>query len=274
MLERHGAPHIPTKEALVRVTVLGGAAACPGPGQDCSAYLVEQGGTRLLLDCGPNTLSTLRQYVDFTTLDAILISHLHSDHLLDLVPFRYGLRYGPGGSGRTIPLWMPPGGRAFLEQLAGVFGSGETPPEEFFATAFHIEEYDPDRMYEFGGITVRFQATKHSIPCWAMRLEAAGRSLVYLADTSHADALVRFSANADLMICEGTFPDPDDAEAALVTGHMTAGQAGALAAAAGARHLLLTHLWPEIDPERYRVQAATTFGGPLDLAKPGLVFAL
>src|SRR5579875_1707271 len=102
----------------MKVTVLGGAAACPNPGQGCSSYLIEHGSSSLLLDCGPDTLSTLRQATDYRSIDAIIISHTHADHTLDLIPYRYGLRYEPAGERHRIPLWLPPDGSQFLEWLA------------------------------------------------------------------------------------------------------------------------------------------------------------
>lgn len=255
----------------MQLTVLGGAAACPNPGQGSSAYLVEHDGTRLLLDCGPDTLSVLRAHTDFRAIDAVVISHIHSDHTIDLVPYRYGLKYGPGRVDRRIPLWLPPGGLDFLDRLAAAFAAGDEPPSPFFSEVFAAEEYDPAAARTLGPFTVRFQATRHYVPCWAIRVEAAGKALVYSADTGPSGDVVAFARDADLFVCEGTWlagmVDVSDAKA----GHLTAAKAGEMAAEAGAGRLLLTHMWEELGFERYREEAQRAFGHRVELARPGLV---
>lgn len=257
---------------MLRVTVLGGAAACPNPGQGCSAYLVETDTHRLLLDCGPDTLATLQQYVPLDRLDSVLVSHLHADHTLDLVPLRYGLKYMPGLSRRSVALWMPPGGRAFLSSLGEAIAHGED-GARFFDEVFRIEEYAPGEVLTFGEVTVRFQATRHYIPCWACRVEAGGRSLVYLADTGPDPELVPFARDADVLICEGTFLHPPGTGDSG-RGHLTAREAGEIAAAAGARRLVLTHLWAALDVHRLRRDAEDAYGAPVELAVPGLRIAV
>lgn len=255
----------------MRLTVLGGAAACPNPGQGSAGYLVEHDGTRLLLDCGPDTLSVLRAHTDFRQIDAVLISHVHSDHTLDLVAYRYGLKYAPGADGRAVPLWMPPGGTDFLNRVAVAFAAGDERANAFFSEVFAFEEYDPAATYMIGPFTIRFHPSRHYIPCWAMRIEAGGRSLAYLADTGPMSELAEFACDVDLAICEGTLPEGAEEQPGGSSGHLTAGQAGALAAAAGARRLLLTHLWAEIGNAAYQAAAEATFGAPISVATPGLV---
>lgn len=252
----------------MRVTVLGGAAACPNPGQGSSSYLVEHDGSYLLLDCGPGTLPVLRQQVDFRRIGGIVISHVHSDHTLDLVPYRYGLRYGPGGSGPPIPLWLPPEGTEFLARLAAVFALGAEGADTFFSAVFDVREYDPGTPLRSGPFVVHFQQTIHAIPCWAMRIEAGGRTLVYLADTGPDDRLVPFARGADLAICEGTLSNDEASAAGAI--HLSPAQAGAFVGAAGVPRLLLTHLWAEFGYEAQRQAAAETFGGPVEVAVPGL----
>lgn len=249
----------------MRLTVLGGAAASPNPGQGCSSYLVESKSVRVLLDCGSDTLSVLRSVTDYRSIEAIIISHVHSDHTLDLVPYRYGLKYAPDGPSRQIPLWMPPGGKHFLGSLAEAFGTNAEEVQSFF-DVFAIQEYDPNWPVEIGPFAIRFQRTRHFIPCWAMRLEMDGKSLVYLTDTGPDEALIDFSRDADLLICEGTHINPPPEP----VGHLTAREAGEIAAAAGARKLLLTHLWAELGFDRYRQEAESVFS-PIVIAQPKLV---
>src|SRR5688572_3773852 len=123
------------------LTVIGGSAAWPNPGQGCSSYLLDNGQQQVLLDCGPDTLHELRKHIDYTDIDAVLISHCHADHILDLVPYRYGLVYGPKRPTRNIPLWLPPGGRQTFTELAEAFGGQGERTEEFWSTVFDIARY-------------------------------------------------------------------------------------------------------------------------------------
>ena len=258
----------------MKLTVLGGAGACPNPGQGCSGYLVQDGDTSILLDCGPDILAVLRQHIDYRALTAILISHLHADHTLDLVPYRYGLRYGPGGSGARIPLWMPPGGREFLQGVATAFGGADEGSAAFFDSVFDVREYDPDRELAVGRFRVAFHPTHHYLPCWAMRLQAAHSTLAYLADAGPGTPWDGFAESVDLAVCEGTLIDQPAGVDVASQGHMTARQAGELARASRAHRLLLTHLWAEIDLERYRAEAEAGFGSHVDVARPGFTVHL
>lgn len=253
----------------MRLTVLGGAAACPNPDQGCSSYLVEADGVKILLDCGSDTLSALRSVTDFRSIETIVISHIHSDHTLDLVPYRYGLKYAPSGPSHQIPLWMPPGGREFLRSLAQAFSTNTAEMDSFF-DVFAIQEYDPTQTAEIGPFVLRFHRNHHFIPCWAIRLKVGGSSLVYLSDTGPDKTLIDFSRDADLLICEGTHLEEPAGVPAAEMGHITARQAGEIAAAAGVRKLLLTHLWAELDFDQYRQEAESAFS-PVVIAQPKLV---
>ncbi len=254
----------------MRVTVLGGSAASPNPGQGCAGYLLETGAERVVVDLGPDTLATLRAVTDFRAVDAILISHLHSDHVLDLVPYRYGLRYAPGRTERRVPLWMPPGGAELLRRLAGVFAVGDEKADRFFTDVFEIAEFDPDRPLRLGRLTVSFHPTQHFIPCWAFRFEANDRAVAYLADTGPVPGLADFARDVDLLICEATYLEPPATSEQRTPGHLSAGQAGQIAAEAGARRLLLTHYWAELGADAYRQAAAERYRGPIDVARPRL----
>src|SRR5437868_7643703 len=111
----------------MRVTVLGGSAGSPNTGMGCAGFLVESGTTRLVLDLGPGTLAELRRHVDFRTLDAVIISHLHVDHVLDLLALRHALAYNPVPAPARTPVWLPPGGERFLAATAEPFDACDEP---------------------------------------------------------------------------------------------------------------------------------------------------
>jgi ribonuclease BN (tRNA processing enzyme) len=254
----------------VKVTVLGGSAAGVNTGAGCSAYLVETGTTHLVLDLGPGTLPELRRHTDFRTLTAIVISHMHLDHVLDLAALRYALAYNPVRPERRVPLLLPPNGVTTLNGLAQTFAD-EGEETEFFSSAFAIEEYDPARTVEIGECAIAFAPTVHYIPCWAMRIDANGHGgLGYTADTGPAAPLASIFSGVDVLISEATFSEPDDIPFDQ-RGHLTAREAGSLAKEASVRTLVLSHMWEEIGVERQRADASSVFGGTTMIARPGLV---
>ena len=251
----------------MRLTVLGGSAAGGNPGQACSGYLVESGGTAIALDLGAGTLPVLRSVTDAAALDAIVISHVHLDHLLDLLAMRYFLAYSPDRTGRRVPLWMPPGGLGFLDRLAVALESdGEGDP--YFST-FDAREYAPAEELRIGGLIVRFTPTVHYVPTWAMRVSDATSSVVYTADTGPAANLAGFASAADVLVTEAAADVPGD-EPWEERGHLTPEEAGALARDAGAPRLLLSHLWRQFGFERAAERAAAVFPGQVLIARQGL----
>lgn len=252
----------------MELIVLGASASSPAAGDACAGYLVRQGDTEILLDCGSGVLGRLREFTTVERLAAIVISHFHPDHYLDLIPMRYGLRYGLAAGAPIRPLVLvPPGGIAFLERLGAALRNAP----HFFNTSFTIAEIEPARMTTVGAFTLTFQRTTHDEPTWACAVHGTHR-LVYTADTQPSAALARFAAGADLLLCEATYP-------AAVTerpsaNHLTALEAGRLARAAAARSLMLTHFWPGLDRAQYAAEAAAAFGAPVRLAHPGARVAL
>lgn len=246
---------------MMRLTVLGSSASFTGPNDAGSGYLVEQGATQLLLDCGSGVLARLMAESSLEDLSAILITHFHPDHYLDLIPMRYGLRYGLE---EIAPprLFLPPGGKAFL---AGVGAAIRNAPD-MFDEAFRIEEYDPDVPLRIGDFTVRFQRTTHDVPTWAVAVEGHGR-FVYSSDTRESDELEDFTRDAGLFLCEATYPHNEDLPS---NNHLSGLQAGMLAQRSSVQHLVLTHIWPGVIRSHIQAEARQVFGGPVTLAHPGL----
>ena len=253
----------------MQLTVLGGSAAGPNPGQGCSGYLVQSGPTRVVLDLGPGTLPELRKHVDFRGIDGIILSHLHVDHWLDILAMRFALAYNPIPPPGKVPLWLPPGGLSLLNRLA-IALSGEASQDEGYFSVFAAREFDPDAELTVGEITLRFQPTVHYVPCWAVRA-SNGRDgdLFYTADTGPSADLVPFASGSFTVIAEGA-AQPESDEPFASRGHLTPTEAGSLALRMNAGVLVLSHLWAENDPIAAAEQARRAFGGPVELATSGL----
>ncbi len=257
----------------MKLTTLGGSAAGVGTGQGCSSYLVQSDASSLVLDMGPNTLLELRKHVDYRQLDGIVISHLHADHILDLVALRYMLNYNPVSAQGLLPLHLPPDGIATLERIAAAYDATET-GIEWFTSVFDVQQYDPAGSVTIGDLTCTFASTIHYIPCWAVRvhLSDASGDLLYTADTGPAADLDDFGSGVHVLLAEGTARDDSD-EAFEERGHLTPAEAGELASRIGAHTLVLTHLWEENDPAESIRRATTAFNGNVIRAIPGMEVA-
>ena len=249
----------------MRITVLGKSPSWQDVDGACSGYLVEEQGCRLLIDCGNGVFSKLRRFADYVEVDAVVISHLHADHFLDLVPFSYALTYGPRRPSPRPVLHAPPGARDCFRRVVGAWGN-----EDLIENAFELREYDPSDVLHAGPLTMRFQAVPHFVATNAVEVTSAangGARFTYGADSSPSDELCAFARDTDLLLIEATLPSPEQ-------GHLTAAEAGDHGRRAGARRLVLTHLTDELDARRAEEEAERTFGGPVEIAREGAVYEL
>jgi ribonuclease BN (tRNA processing enzyme) len=264
----------------LEITVLGKSPAWQDADGACSGYLVEDGGTRLLLDCGNGVFSKLRRYRDYTAVDAVVISHLHADHFIDLVPFAYALTYSPrqqgdpidGWPGRSRParprLHAPRGARETFRRITGAWGS-----DDLIESAFDVREYDGEETLEIGALRVRFREVPHFTTTYAVAISSSdgGGRFTFGADTAPNEDLVRFADGSDLLMLEATLARPEDDGP---RGHLTPAEAGEHGARAHARRLVLTHMTDELDERRARAQAEEAFGAPVLMAHEGAVYVV
>jgi ribonuclease BN (tRNA processing enzyme) len=220
----------------VRLTVVGCSPAWPNPGGAQSGYLVESDGTRLLLDCGPGVLPRLRELDrGWPRLEAIVITHFHLDHWGDLVPWVWGTFFGLGHELERPELWVQPAGIEQLREFGRLLG---TP--NMFERAFSLREYEGDRAFSVGSISILPQRLPHyTLRTYGLRIESGRRTLAYSGDSAPSEQLVELARGADLFVCEATLADGDlDGEP---RGHLSADEALAAFAASAAQRLLLTH---------------------------------
>jgi ribonuclease BN (tRNA processing enzyme) len=245
----------------VDVRVLGCSGGWPGPGRPCSGYLLSEGATRVWVDAGAGTLAELLRHGALAELDALWISHLHPDHCSDLGLVRNALAYGPERGARRLPVLGPPGWRAWFD--------GAVPDPDATSAVFEMRELVEGEAEVFGSIRLRPFPVSHGVPTFGCRAESDAGVWAYSADSGPCAALVELAARADLFLCEAFRSAPEAGELATV---MTPEQAGAAAAASGARRLVLTHLHPSADPEGAADRARATYAGPVEVAAPGAVY--
>ncbi len=262
----------------MRVTVLGKSPAWQDAEGACSGYLVEEDDFKLLMDCGNGVFSKLRPLCDYVDVDAVLISHLHADHILDLVPFSYALTYAPrqqpvpvgGFPGTKYParpdLYVPAGGPEVFRRIVGCWGN-----EDLVENAFAMREYKESDELEIGPLTVRFCEVPHFTTTFAIELTSHDSRLTFSADCRPNEELVRFARDTDALLIEATLPRP---ERTGIRGHLTPREAGEHGREAGARRVILTHYSDEMDPEWARAEAAEAYGGPVELAREHAVYEI
>jgi ribonuclease BN (tRNA processing enzyme) len=241
----------------MKLTVLGCAGSFPGPDSGCSAYLVEADGFRLMMDFGTGSLSGLQRYASLTAIDAILLSHLHADHVLDACSYVVVRRYAPDGPYPVLPVYGPAGTSG---RLAAAYGEG--PLDDVYE--FH--DLAPGRL-TIGPFALTVERVNHPVETYGVRLQHGGRVLAYSADTAPCDALHRLAHNADLFLCEASYNDGEENPPDL---HLTGRDAGEAATKSGAQRLLLTHLVAAWGSEANAYESAVAaFPGPVEVVRAG-----
>ncbi len=248
----------------MRLTVVGCSGSLPGPDSPASCYLVEAGDTTLVLDLGSGALGPLQRRVELGSIDAVLLSHLHPDHCMDMCGYYVAVRYSPWCDAKRVEVWGPAG---TAERMAQAYG---LPDDPGMTDEFDFHTY-PDHPFTIGEVRITAARVVHPVPAYAIRIEHDDSVLVYSGDTAPTPALVELSKGADLLLCEASFVEGD---ANPPGHHLTGREAGEHAAAAKVRQLMLTHILPWGDPERAVAEARSAFDGPIGVARPGAIVEL
>lgn len=253
------------------VTVLGGRAAAAAAGVGCSGYLVRTDQTTLVVDLGTDTLTELLRQVAIPDITAVVISHGHPDHTLDLIGLHDAVAYGLAPVD-PVPLWLPPGAKHMLTKVGSLF-SGGSDGDDWLATAFVADTYRPEETLRFGDIALTFRKTQHAEACWAIRMDAPDGSVGYTADTGSYGDLVDHFRDVDLLISEATYGRKEPARPRAERPHLTLADAATLARECGAQRLLLAHT---LDPDSAGLGAAAErlVRVPVDVARPGLAIPI
>lgn len=228
------------------LTVLGCSGSYAAPGGACSGYLVQDGTTSLWMDCGPGSFANLQQHVDLASLDALLITHHHPDHWLELPVLRTALLYYRQRP--PLALYGPQESLHAASELIGAL----SPPFEPHVLA------DRDEV-RIGSLSVRVAQTDHPVETLAVRVDAEDVAFAYTSDTGPRFDIETLGDGLDVLLAEATLAEPEPHHV-----HLSGAEAGALAAAAGVRRLLLTHVPPGEDPLQRVAAAAATYDGSID----------
>lgn len=240
----------------MELTILGASGSYPTAVSACSGYLVREDGFTVWMDAGNGTLKELQRHVGIRDVDAILLSHVHPDHTVDLYPFFFAILFPEPE--RRIPIYTPPGLRDRLEHLIG------EDSRERWRTYMDWRELTPGDEASVGPFDVGVFDAAHSVRNNTMRISAAGKTLCYSGDTGPNPQLAHAAAEADVFLCESSWSNEQKGIMGPI--HLTAGEAGEAAQAAGCGKLLLTHIWADNDFEKIVEQASERFDGSVALA--------
>ncbi len=252
----------------MKITLLGSGTCVPRLDRSACAVLVETGRAKILLDLGSGTIHRLLEYgVTIFDLTHIFLSHFHPDHTSELAPLIFATKY-PDGRRRRKQLRIAggPGLNNFYQGLQAAYGEWIVLPE----AQLMIHELDASiaGTLEFEDFVVTVRPVNHRPESLAYRIQAKnGISMVYTGDTDECDALAELAGATDLLICESAMPDR-----LKVPGHLTPSLAGRIATRAGAKRLVLTHLYPPCDKVDIVKQARSTYKGPVIAAEDLMTF--
>lgn len=250
----------------IDLTVIGCSGSYEGPGAPASSYLVtvpdgHGGRSRILMDCGSGSLANLQQVIDPSTIDLILVSHLHADHFLDLAGLEVYVAYHPLVNCPTLTIYSPGG---LDERLSAATGNPDPIPPGASRAPFSFRTLVEGEAIEVGSARITPARVEHPIPAYGFRLECEGATLVYTGDTDACEGVSALARGADLLLAEAGYIEGRDDHFTGV--HLTGKRAGELAREAEVGTLVLTHIPPWTDPQVPLAEARAEFNGPVELA--------
>lgn len=244
----------------MKLTILGCYGPYPPAGGCCSGYLLREEDYNLLIDCGNGVFSRLQEHLSYYNLNAAIISHLHADHISDIMIMRYGLKmaYDQGLRSESLPLYAPAEPASEFERLP-------------YKNVYAVTPLGNGEELQIGPFKIQTRAGVHAIPSLSFRIQSPSEILVYSGDTEYYRGLGEFASEADLFLCEANFQEEDIQN--NLPNHLSAAQAAEAAAEAKVKRLLLTHHHPARDPDISLTEAKKHFPA-VELAREGETYSI
>lgn len=208
------------------LTTVGYWGAYPEKNEATSCYLLQEDGLNILLDCGSGALAKLQNYIALEQLDAVIISHTHTDHMADMYSLEYAMLIQTQLGKRKQPLKV----YIYGENLDNL-------PFEFP----HIMQVQPISLNDtltIGQMHFTFQENLHEIPCVAIKVQSKNKTLVYTADTGKTEKIQQFSKDADVLLIECSF---FERQRGVVKGHLSTVEVAEIVNFAQPKRVVLTH---------------------------------
>lgn len=234
----------------ISITPLGTVSPFCKDNMNLPCFLIDDGESKILLDCGNGCSKLLNIPNDLENLH-IFISHYHIDHYGELGILQYAsyVCHNIGILNEPINIYLPINDYRCTKKY--ILSNKET-----YSNYYFISEND---KYKIGEAEISFYDNgSHSIESYMIKLVYNDIKIVYTSDigTSNFDELVDFCFNSDLIICESSFLRKHNSKS---NSHFTAYDAGMLAKCSNSKMLLLTHFWPLIDKKLYLEEAKLIF---------------
>lgn len=241
---------------MMKLTILGESAPFPSPGGATAGYLLSTPEGHVLIDCGSGVMAELLKHIEIKDLHAVIITHHHADHTVDIPVLRYGVMIHRMQNIRQEPLTIY---------------ANKEPAEDFAHLPFmdHVtaEPLDAASELTLCGIKFTFANTVHAIPCLAVSAEYQGKRFVFSGDSGPSEELERLATGADFFLCEASWLHQDKGPDFI--GHLTAKEVGEMGKRAGVKKLCLTHIYPSYDRTQLRNEAEASFGRQVFVAEKG-----
>jgi ribonuclease Z len=250
------------------LVVLGSGTAVQTAERDNTAFAFRMEGSAVLVDCPGSVVVKLRRAgIDPMHLAAVVFTHAHPDHLYGLPSLVHNLQLL--GRASPLPLFAQPGDLEVIRRLLAVW---DLERKAGFLEMRPLPTKPGTPFWEQAGHKLSALPMDHSAPSCAIRWDLPGGArVVYSSDTRPVEALAEFGRGAEIFIHEATLSDADRVRA-REDGHSTPGQAGRLAALAGARRLLLVHLTMDADSNRWVAEARSAYAGPVEVPVEGAIY--
>lgn len=241
----------------MKLTVIGCWGGYPAPDQASSTYLVEKDGYAMVIDMGSGGLAKLQKYIHVLDIHAVVLSHYHADHIADVGVLQHArlVQAAVTGKEKVLPIYGHDQNVEQFHRLTDDYTEGKA--------------YNPDEVLKIGPFFIRFLRTKHSVPCYGMRITDGDSTIVYTADTAFQKEWIPFTQNADLLLADTNFYAEMNASEA---GHMTSEEVGIIAEGAKVQEVLLTHLPHFGEHEQLIQETKKVYSGKVLLAYEGLVW--
>lgn len=233
----------------MKLTIIGCYGAYPPPSGATSGYLIEDGDTKVLIDCGSGVLAKLQERVPLNVLDGLVLTHYHQDHCADLGCLQYAVMIDTQLGRRCKPFctWGP----GDVSRLT-------------YKHYCNGNSYTDAPVFQIGTLTFYVTRNVHDVDCYTIKVvDTQGAALVCTGDTAYFPELSEVAYGADCFLCESSFYKE---QAALAQHHLTAEQAGQIAADAHVKRLILTHLPHYGELEQLIIQAQTAYSGSISIA--------
>jgi ribonuclease BN (tRNA processing enzyme) len=255
-----------TTERVVKVTILGSGTSVPSLNRNSSGVLIQNDGINSLIDCGYGTLhQLLRLGITYKDLDRIYFTHIHPDHMYDLVALLFAVRYPLDPREKTLEIVAGPGFREFFDGLLEAYRGWLTP------TTYEIKIIEQDEeTRDYDGLSVTTRKVKHIPISRGYRFtDGKGKTAAFSGDTDTCDGMIELGRDADLMVLECALPDD-----LKMDGHLSPTSAAKLAQTTSCKKLCLTHFYPPCDLTEFRKIVSSEYTGELFFAEDLMEFVL